>query len=139
MKATRIAHLAVATADSRDLLTVLGHLGLAVAHEETVADQGVRVQMVGIGPDQLEILQPEGDGSPISRFLAERGPGLHHLAIEVDDLAAVLAHLETQGVRLIDARARIGAGGRRIAFLHPASCGGVLVELCEREEPTSVG
>lgn len=139
MKAIRIAHLAVATDDSRDLLAVLGYLGLSASHEEVVVDQGVRVQMVGIGPDQLEILQPDGADSSIGRFLAERGPALHHLAIEVDDLAAAVGQLRRQGVRLIDEHARIGAGGRRIAFVHPASCGGVLVELCEREEPTNVG
>ncbi len=139
MRAKRIAHLAVATDDSRPLLAVLGQLGLTVSRQEVVFDQGVRVQMVDIGPDHLEILEPAGARSPISRFVAERGPGLHHLAIEVDDLEGALELLGRQGVRLVDEHARIGAEGRRIAFLHPASCGGVLVELCEREEPTNVG
>jgi methylmalonyl-CoA/ethylmalonyl-CoA epimerase len=94
---------------------------------ETVASQGVRVAFFG----SVELLEPYGEDSGIRRFLDRRGPGLHHLAWEVPDLASELQRLAEAGFELLDPEPRIGAGGHRVAFLHPRSCGGVLVELVE--------
>lgn len=139
MKAIRLAHVAVAADQGQDLLKVLRQLGLEAVEPEAVPGGGVAVQMVAIGPDRLELLTATGPDTAVGRFVAARGVGLHHLAIEVDDLRAALGQLRASGVRLVDEEPRIGAGGRRIAFLHPASCGGVLIELCEREERTTLG
>lgn len=92
---------------------------------EEVPSQGVRVAFIG----RLELLEPLGVDSPVARFLAKRGPGLHHLAYSTTDLAGELVRLSEAGVRLIDSKPRIGAGGHQIAFIHPSSTGGTLIEL----------
>lgn len=99
---------------------------------ERVADQGVAVVFVGSGAGRLELIEPIAPESPVARFLERRGPGLHHLAYAVEDLVAALERLRRAGVRLIDEQPRAGAHGHRVAFLHPASTGGVLIELVER-------
>lgn len=99
---------------------------------ERVDDQGVAVAFVGSGDARLELIEPVTPDSAVARFLDRRGPGLHHLAYAVEDLAAALERLRRAGIRLIDERPRAGAHGRLVAFLHPASTGGVLIELVER-------
>ena len=94
---------------------------------ETLEAQGVRVSFVG----QVELLEPLGPDTTVGRFLERRGPGLHHVAYRTDDIVAELARLSDAGVRLVDAEPRPGAGGHRVAFLHPSSTGGVLVELVQ--------
>jgi methylmalonyl-CoA/ethylmalonyl-CoA epimerase len=108
-------------------------LGLKATHDETVADQGVTTRFfpVGASPTVVEALLPTGPDTPVGKFLAKRGPGVHHIAFRVDDLEAELARLKRLGVRLIDETPRRGAEGKRIAFLHPKETGGVLIELCE--------
>ena len=96
---------------------------------ERVEAQGVAVAFVGTGEGRLELLEPLAADTAVGRFLARRGPGLHHLAYRVDDLEAALAALTARGVELIDRVPRVGAGGHRVAFLHPRSTGGVLIEL----------
>jgi methylmalonyl-CoA epimerase len=101
--------------------------------------QGVDVVFIGSGETRVEVLQPTRPDSPVGRFLERRGPGLHHIAYRVPDLRGALARLHGEGVELIDREPREGAHGRRIAFLHPRSTGGVLIELVEdHREPESV-
>ena len=98
---------------------------------ESVPDQGVAVAFVGSGAARLELIEPITPESPVARFLERRGPGLHHLAYAVPDVAAALERLRRAGIQLVDQQPRLGAHGRRVAFLHPASTGGVLIELVE--------
>ena len=106
-------------------------LGLRVTGTETLAGEKVRVAMLPLGETRIELLEPTADDSPIARFIEKRGEGLHHIAIEVRELDRHVRGLEAAGIRTIPLRAEVGAGGQRYAFLHPASCGGVLVELVE--------
>ncbi len=108
-------------------------LGSAVEGEETVASEGVRVAFFGKGAGRIELLAPLDEESPIARFLARRGPGIHHVCIRVDDLDRALARAEADGAEVIPSRIRHGSSGARIAFLHPRTVDGVLLEL--REEP----
>lgn len=104
-------------------------LGLEVEVSEEVASQHVRAHFIGVGGAALELLEATSDTSPIARFIARRGPGLHHVTLRVDDLPAALARLKARGARLIDETPRPGAEGALVAFIHPASAHGVLVEL----------
>ena len=106
-------------------------LGLRVEATEEVRDQRVRVAMLPIGEARVELLEPTSADSPIAKFLEKRGPGIHHIALRVDDIHAALAHLKEQGARLIDETPRAGAGGCLVAFVHPSSANGVLLELVE--------
>jgi methylmalonyl-CoA epimerase len=106
-------------------------LGLASHEVEHVPDQKVNVLVLHAGPQRIELVEPAAPDSPVSRFLAQRGGGLHHVAYLVDDLEAALAALRKAGVRLIDEHPRPGAGGTRIAFVSPQGMGGVLTELVE--------
>jgi methylmalonyl-CoA epimerase len=110
-------------------------LGLEIDAPEEVPSQQVRAHAVRLGPAALELLEPTGEASVIARFLARRGPGLHHITLRVDDLVSTLAHLRARGVRLVDETPRPGAEGTRVAFVHPASTHGVLIELVERPLP----
>jgi methylmalonyl-CoA epimerase len=130
----RLDHVNIAAADAEALGKVFTEvLGLTLVEETTVEDQGVRVLKLAAGETAIEITEPLGEETPVGRFLAKRGPGLHHMAFRVADLEAALARMKALGVRLVDEEPRIGAGGHRIAFLHPKSFGGVLVELVEAE------
>ena len=106
-------------------------LGLEVRSVEEVSSQRVRAHFVPVGSTALEILEATADDSPIARFVNRRGPGLHHITLRVDDLSVALAELTQRGVRLIDQVPRSGAEGARVAFIHPSSAHGVLVELKE--------
>jgi methylmalonyl-CoA epimerase len=108
-------------------------LGLNLEDIEEVASQNVRVAMLPLGESRIELLEPTSEDSPISKFLAKRGPGIHHLAVRVDDIHASLADLKQKGARLIDEQPREGAGGCLVAFIHPSSAGGVLIELVEKQ------
>ena len=108
-----------------------GALGLAASEVEHVADQKVNVLVLYAGAQRIELVEPASPDSPISAFLEKRGGGIHHLAWQVDDVAAAIAKLSAGGVRMIDASPRPGAHGTRIAFVHPKSTGGVLMELVE--------
>ncbi len=114
-----------ATAFYRDVLE------LPVIHRETLVEQGVEAVLLAIGDAHLELIAPLGPDTAVAGFLAQRGPGLHHLAYRVDDIEATLASLSAAGVRLIDERPRTGIRGSRVAFLHPAATGGVLTEIVE--------
>lgn len=106
--------------------------GLDSAETEEVADQKVRVMMLPIGESRIELLEATAPDSPIAKFVEKRGPGIHHIAVRVDDIRAALARLKREGARLIDEEPRTGAGGCLVAFVHPSSAGGVLLELIQR-------
>lgn len=108
-------------------------LGLAVEGEETVAGQKVRVAFLTVGETRIELLEATAEDSPVKKFIDGKGPGVHHLAFDVDDIEAELARLKGAGVRLIDETPRQGAHGTRIAFVHPKEARGVLVELTEQK------
>jgi len=108
-------------------------LRLEIAEIEEVSDQKVRVAMLPIGESRVELLEPTSPDSPISKFLEKRGPGIHHLAVQVDDIHEALENLRRQGTRLIDDQPRQGAGGCLVAFVHPSSSGGVLIELVQHQ------
>lgn len=124
-------HIAVAVPDLEAALERLRpFLEDGAIHREEVADQGVRVAMVDMGSCHLELLSPLQEDSPVGKFLAKRGPGFHHMAFLVEDIPARLAQLAEQGYELIDRAPRPGANNKNVAFVHPRSTGGVLVELC---------
>ncbi len=106
-------------------------LGLALEAVEVVEDQGVRVAMLPLGESHIELLEATGADTPVGRFIAKRGAGIHHLCVEVADINAQLETLKARGIRLIDETPRHGAGGALVAFIHPASTGGVLIELTQ--------
>jgi methylmalonyl-CoA/ethylmalonyl-CoA epimerase len=132
-KGITIQHLGVAVESIEGALAFWRDaLGLELKGVETVEDQGVRVAMLPIGESRIELLEASGEDTPVGKFLSKRGPGIHHLCVEVDDINAKLIELNARGARLIDERARIGAGGALVAFVHPSSTGGVLIELTQR-------
>src|SRR6266404_8790048 len=128
----KIDHIGIATRGIKDAMSFyLDALGLEVIETEEVAEQKVRVAMLPIGESRIELLEATSEDSPISRFLEKRGPGIHHIAVRVDDIRVALASLRASGARLIDEEPRNGAGGCLVAFVHPSSTGGVLLELVE--------
>jgi methylmalonyl-CoA epimerase len=131
----RIDHIGVAV-ETLEAGLALYHdaLGLTVEHREIVPEQGVEAVLVAIGEGHIELLIPLGPETPVGKFLANRGPGLHHVAYQVRDCAAELDRLRGRGIRLIDEVPRVGIRGSRVAFLHPKSTGGVLTEVVEPAE-----
>ena len=130
---TKIQHLGVAVGSIDEALAFWRDgLGLELKEIEVVEDQGVRVAMLPIGESRIELLEATGEDTPVGRFVAKRGAGMHHLCVEVEDISAKLSELKARGVRLIDEQPRIGAGGALVAFVHPASTGGVLIELTQQ-------
>lgn len=128
----KIDHIGIAVENLADALAVYeGILGLENLGEEIVEDQKVRVAKLSGGGDIIELLEATSDDSPIAKFVAKRGPGIHHICLRVDDIEATLARFAAKGMRLIDETPRVGAGGCRIAFVHPKSSSGVLIELSE--------
>ncbi len=130
----KIEHIGIATRGLDEALSFWRDaLGLEVEGEEgVVADQKVRVVMLPVGEARVELLEPMGEDSPIAKFLEKRGPGIHHIAVRVDDIRETLARLKAKGARLIDDVPRTGAGDCLVAFIHPSSANGVLLELVER-------
>ena len=108
--------------------------GARLEEPEVVADQGVRTAMFRVGESRIELLEPTGPDTPVGKFLAKRGEGLHHVAFQVEDIEATLGELGRDGVELIDEEPRVGAGGTRMAFVHPKSVHGVLTELVEPQD-----
>ena len=126
-----IDHLGIAVKSLAAAKDIYQKLGLSVSGEEVVDAEQVRLVMVPLGDSRLELLEPTSENSPIARFIARRGEGLHHISLRVPDLTAAVARLKQNGVRLISEEIRIGAGGHRYIFVHPSSAGGVLLELVE--------
>jgi len=129
----KIDHIGIATRALGDAATIWRDaLGLEITYTEEVAEQGVRVATLPVGETKIELLEPSSPDSPVARFLAKRGPGIHHIAIAVTDIHRALAELKQKGARLIDEKPRVGAGGCLVAFIHPSSANGVLLELVQR-------
>lgn len=144
--ATRLAHLGIAVPAHADVMHFWRDLlGLPLEHVEHVASDGVSVAMLRLGGAPaanapihapadggcIELLQPDAGDNPVRKFIDKRGPGIHHVALEVDDIHALFASLAAAGVRLIDKAPRPGAHGTTVCFVHPQSTGGVLVELVQ--------
>ena len=127
-----IDHIGIAVADLDEAIAVhRDTYGMPLVHRETIAEQGVEAALLEAGDSHVELLAPLGDDSPVGRFLAKRGPGLHHVAYRVDDVAKALGELRAAGVPVIDEQPRTGIRGSRVAFLDPAASGGVLTELVQ--------
>jgi methylmalonyl-CoA/ethylmalonyl-CoA epimerase len=136
--AFRIDHIGIAVADLDEAIAIhRDTYGMPLVHRETITEQGVEAALLGAGDSHVELLAPLGDDTPVGRFLAKRGPGLHHVAYRVDDLAAALDELRAAGVRVIDEQPRTGVRGSQVAFLDPAASAGVLTELVQPAEGRS--
>jgi methylmalonyl-CoA epimerase len=127
----KIDHLGIAVKSLAVAKRFYEQLGLSVSAEETVPEEKVNLVMATVGESRLELLEPTSEDSAIAKFLAQRGGGLHHVALQVPDLASVVARLKDDGVRLVSDEIKTGAGGHRYVFVHPSSAGGVLIELVE--------
>ena len=133
MKPTVVDHIGVAVKDLQKALAFWENsLGIPCVGVEEVAEQKVRTAFLPVGDTEIELLEPTSDESPVAKFLEKKGEGIHHIALRVENLEAALEDLKAQGVQLIDTTPRSGAGGARIAFVHPKATGGVLLELSER-------
>ncbi len=130
----KVDHIGIAVTGLDEALAVWRDaLGLDVEHTEDVAEQGVRVTMLPLGESHIELLEPLSEHSPVGKFIEKRGPGIHHIAVRVPDIKAALAQLKARGTRLIDETPRVGARGCLVAFVHPSSANGVLLELVEHQ------
>jgi len=131
----RIDHIGVAVEDLDAALELYaGTLKMPVVHRETVAEQGVEAVLLDVGENHVELLAPLGPDTPVGKFLAKKGPGLHHVAYQVADIEATLMALKAAGTRLIDETPRVGIRNSRVAFVHPAATGGVLTEIVQPAE-----
>lgn len=130
-----IDHIGIAVRSLTEALKVYeGAIGLKVSGFDEVDDQAVRVAMLSVGESRIELLEPTRPDSPIEKFMAKRGEGIHHIAVRVDNIEEALKRLQAAGVRLIDSSPRRGAHNTRIAFIHPSSTHGVLMELVQHDE-----
>jgi methylmalonyl-CoA/ethylmalonyl-CoA epimerase len=131
----RIDHIGVAVEDLDAALALYEReYAMRLVHREIVDEQGVEAVLLDVGENHVELLRPLAGDTPVGKFLAKRGPGLHHVAYQTPDIEAELGRLSASGVRLIDATPRTGIRGSRVAFLHPASSGGVLTEIVQPAE-----
>jgi methylmalonyl-CoA epimerase len=131
----RVDHIGVAVEDLDAAIALHERAyGMALVHREVIDEQGVEAVLLDVGENHVELLRPLGEDTPVGRFLATRGPGLHHVAYQVGDVDSTLARLRECGMRLIDETPRTGIRGSRVAFLHPAASGGVLTEIVQPAE-----
>ena len=130
-----IEHVGIAVKDLNSISEIFGDLlGLDLRRREKVTDQQVITDIYHAGKDKLEFIKATSPDSPIAKFLEKRAEGMHHIALTVDNLQTALDYLSKQGIQLIDIKPRIGTEGLKIAFLHPKTTGGILIELCEKKE-----
>ncbi|NQS98352.1 MAG: methylmalonyl-CoA epimerase [candidate division Zixibacteria bacterium] len=129
----KIDHIGVALSDSKETAKFLELLELKSHRPEEIPDQMVKVRSFTVGESEIELLTPTSPDSPIAKFLESKGLGIHHIAIRVDDIEAEIARLKSKGCRIVDEKPRQGAGGKLIAFIHPKSTGGILIELVQAE------
>jgi methylmalonyl-CoA/ethylmalonyl-CoA epimerase len=128
----RIDHIGVAVEDIDAAIALYrDSFEMELAHRETVESQGVEAVLLDVGDGHVELLAPLGTDTPVGKYMAKNGPGLHHVAYAVDDIDAALKSIAAAGVRLIDSEPRVGIRDSRVAFLHPRSTGGVLTEIVE--------
>ncbi|HEY0344735.1 MAG TPA: methylmalonyl-CoA epimerase [Solirubrobacteraceae bacterium] len=131
----RIDHIGVAVDDLDAALALYErNYAMTLVHRETVTQQGVEAVLLDVGENHVELLAPIGPDTPVGKFLAKKGPGMHHVAYQVDDIESALATLKEAGLRLIDETPRTGIRDSRVAFLHPATAGGVLTEIVQPAE-----
>jgi methylmalonyl-CoA/ethylmalonyl-CoA epimerase len=131
----RIDHIGVAVEDLDAAIALHERdYGMELVHREVIDEQGVDAVLLDVGENHVELLRPLGEETPVGRFLASRGPGLHHVAYQVTDIDATLAALKAAGTRLIDETPRVGIRDSRVAFVHPAAVGGVLTEIVQPAE-----
>jgi methylmalonyl-CoA/ethylmalonyl-CoA epimerase len=129
---SRIDHVGVAVEELEPALELYGGtMGLALAHREVVAEQGVEAVLLDVGENHVELLAPLAPDTPVDRFLERSGPGIHHVAYQVSDIDSALEGCRAAGLELIDQQPRVGIRGSRVAFVHPRSTGGVLTEIVE--------
>lgn len=129
---TRIDHIGIAVENLDDSIALYDRdFDLALVHRETVEEQGVEAVLLDVGENHVELIAPLGPDTGVAKFLAKNGPGLHHVAYQVEDIEAEIARLVAAGIRMIDREPRGGIRGSRVAFMHPKSTGGVLTELTE--------
>ena len=132
---TRVDHIGVAVEDLDASLELYERdYGMKLVHRETVVEQGVEAVLLDVGENHVELLAATGPDTPVGKFLAKKGPGMHHVAYQVEDIEATLAALKAAGLRLIDETPRIGIRNSRVAFLHPATAGGLLTEIVQPAE-----
>jgi methylmalonyl-CoA/ethylmalonyl-CoA epimerase len=128
----RIDHIGVAVEDIDAAIALYGEsFEMELAHRETVESQGVEAVLLDVGDGHVELLAPLGPDTPVGKYMAKNGPGLHHVAYAVDDIDAALKNIAAAGIQLIDSEPRVGIRDSRVAFLHPRSTGGVLTEIVE--------
>jgi methylmalonyl-CoA/ethylmalonyl-CoA epimerase len=133
MTVEKISHIGIAVESIEQWIGFYRDiLGLEFKGSEEVPEQKVRVAFLSIGESNIELLEPTSEDSPIAKFLEKRGGGIHHIAIQVDDIESALVRYQEAGARLIDEKPRVGAHNMKIAFIHPKSSGGVLIELCQQ-------
>ncbi|MDY0235851.1 MAG: methylmalonyl-CoA epimerase [Gudongella sp.] len=131
---TKIDHIGIAVKNLEETLKFYEEmLGIECTSQEVVEEQHVKVAFLPVGDSEIELLESTTEDGPIARFIEKKGEGLQHIAFKVDDIEAKIKELEEKGVRLIDKEPRYGAGGARIAFLHPKSTSGVLIEISQRD------
>jgi methylmalonyl-CoA/ethylmalonyl-CoA epimerase len=133
---TTIDHLGIAVKDLAAAKKLYEQLGIRVVHEEVVAHEKVKVAMLPIGESRIELLEATDDDSPVAKFIAKRGEGIHHIAIDVPSISETMEAMKGKGVRFVSDEIKIGAGGHLYVFIHPSSAGGVLIELCQ-DPPTA--
>ncbi|WP_297067655.1 methylmalonyl-CoA epimerase [Thermococcus sp.] len=129
----KVDHIGIAVKNLEEAIKIWEGLGLKTDEVEEVPDQKVRTAIIHVGESRIELLEPTAEDSPIAKFIAKRGEGIHHIALGVENLEEHLIKLKEAGYRLIDEKPRRGAGGAKIAFVHPKAVTGVLLELCERK------
>ncbi len=131
----RVDHIGVAVEDIDASLELYERdYGMTLVHRETVTEQGVEAVLLDVGENHIELLAATGPDTPVGRFIAKKGPGMHHVAYQVDDIEAALAALKEAGLKLIDETPRIGIRNSRVAFLHPRTAGGLLTEIVQPAE-----
>jgi methylmalonyl-CoA epimerase len=136
----RIDHIGIAVEDiDAGIELYEKSFGMELGLRETVEEQGVEAALLGVGDGHVELMAPTGPDTPVGKFLAKRGAGMHHVAYAVDDIDTTLEQLAAAGIELIDAKARVGIGGSRVAFLQPRSTGRVLTEIVEPQEESTDG
>ena len=134
MQAIKVDHIGIAVKNIKDALKFYSDiLGLKLEGEEVISEQKVKTAFLPIGDTEVELLESTEPDGPVAKFIERKGEGIQHIAFKVNDIEAALKELEEKGIRMIDRKPRIGAGNKKIAFLHPKDTFGVLVELCEEQ------
>ena len=127
----KIDHLGIAVTSIQEARGFYEALGLTVMHDETIEEEGVKTAMIPVGESRIELLEPTSPDTTVGRFIGKRGPGLHHVALHVNDISSAFEEMKARGLKLLSDDIQIGAGGHLYFFIHPSSAGGVLTEICQ--------